>query len=130
MIARLPPNALARPPGFMMPRTVKTRSPSMVRIGIRLLIFNPFSSAKVLVTISESACARNTSGSSIASSRAFQIVIAQLAVAQHVHAEDQQIPLIAVETVASITGAAARTSGTFSTFSSTSSSNPGSPAET
>ena len=71
MIARSPPNALARPPGFMMPRTVNTWSPCMVRMR-QLAVDRQAvcSSANFLVTISESGCARNTSGSSIAASSA------------------------------------------------------------
>ncbi len=52
----------------MIPRTVNCFSPSMVRIGTFVPIAMPFRSANSRVTISESGCARNTSGSSMTAS--------------------------------------------------------------
>ena len=66
--ARLPPKACVSPPDFMMPRTVNRFSPSIVRIGTFVPIPRPFRSANSRVTISESGCARKTSGSSTTAS--------------------------------------------------------------
>ncbi len=74
MIARLPPNAFARPPGAMIPRTTNCFGPSIVRIGMRLFDCRWFCSANSRVTISESGCARNTSGSSTTESSPLSIV--------------------------------------------------------
>jgi hypothetical protein len=68
MTAKLPPKALASPLDFMMPRIVKSLSPSIVLKGSLLPMPSWFSRAKVELTISESGCARNTSGSSITAS--------------------------------------------------------------
>ena len=64
---------------------------------------------------------------------AFEVVVAQAAIAGHVDAEDQQVALprrCCESTTASMTGTATRTVGAAWTFSSTSSSKPVSPAVT
>ena len=94
MMARLPPNALLRPPVRRMPRTTNSLGPSMVSSGTRLPSARPLRAANAALIIIESGCARNTSGSSIiAASPLSQVVLAQAAIAGHVDAEHQQIAL-------------------------------------
>ncbi len=68
MMARFPPNALARPVDCMTPRTTNRFGPSIVPIGTTLFVSRRFRAANSRVTISESGCARNTSGSSTTAS--------------------------------------------------------------
>jgi hypothetical protein len=68
MTARLPPNALVKPPERMMPRTVNALSPTMVESVSRLPTCSAFRSANSFVTMMESGWARKTSGSSTTAS--------------------------------------------------------------
>ena len=78
----------------MMPRTVNAFSPSAVCSGRRLPTRSPLRSASSFETMSESGCARKTSGSStIAVVSAVEVVVAQTAIARHVDAEHEQVAL-------------------------------------
>ena len=94
MTARLPPNALVRPPDRMMPRTVNALSPTIVDNVTR-------SPTRRAVSIGELLRDDDRIGLREKHERivddglvaALEIVVAQAAIARHVDAENQDVAL-------------------------------------
>jgi hypothetical protein len=131
--ARFPPKADDMPPDFMMPRTVKVFGPSIVCRLILSSIFVPVRAANSRVTINESGCAMNTSGSSITiSSPASRSYSRKLLSPSMSTPSTRMFPSAPSRrfTTASMTGTAVRTPAAFWTRSRISSPNPVSPEVT